>query len=117
MSGGVAPNVIPPNAGAELMFRTVGDYREVRDQLEDAIGSCAVIDDVLVVPPVRLHTVPGFETAVFAYTTDVPFLDAWGTPMLLGPGSITVAHTDEEHLDLAELFRAVDCYESLIATT
>ena len=52
-----------------------------------------------------------------AYTTDVPFLDAWGTPMLLGPGSITVAHTDEEHLDLAELFRAVDCYESLIATT
>ena len=117
MSGGVAPNVIPPSAGAELMFRTVGDYREVRDQLEDAIGSCAVIEDVLVVPPVRLHTVPGFETAVFAYTTDVPFLDAWGTPMLLGPGSITVAHTDEEHLDIAELFRAVDCYESLINGT
>ncbi len=117
MSGGVAPNVIPPSAGAELMFRTVGDFREVRDQLEDAIGSCATIDDVLVVPPVRLHTVPGFETAVFAYTTDVPFLDAWGTPMLLGPGSITVAHTDEEHLEIAELFRAVDCYESLIATT
>jgi len=116
MSGGVAPNVIPPNAGAELMFRTVGDYREVRDQLEDAIGSCASVEDVLVVPPVRLHTVPGFETAVFAYTTDVPFLDAWGTPMLLGPGSITVAHTDEEYLDLAELFRALDCYESLIAS-
>lgn len=115
MSGGVAPNVIPPSASAELMFRTVGDFREVRDQLEDAIGSCATIDDVLVVPPVRLHTVPGIETAVFAYTTDVPFLDAWGTPMLLGPGSITVAHTDEEHLDIAELFRAVDCYESLIA--
>jgi len=117
MSGGVAPNVIPPNASAELMFRTVGDFREVRDQLEDAIGSCATIDDVLVVPPVRLHTVPGFETAVFAYTTDVPFLDAWGTPMLLGPGSITVAHTDDEYLDIADLIRAVGCYESLIAAT
>ncbi len=117
MSGGVAPNVIPPNASAEIMFRTVGNFRDVRHQLENAIGSCATIDDVLVVPQVRLHTVPGFETAVFAYTTDVPFLDAWGTPMLLGPGSITVAHTDEEHLDLAELFRAVDCYASLIAGT
>ena len=40
-------------------------------------------------PPVRLHTVPGFDTAVFSYTTDIPFLSNWGTPLLLGPGSIT----------------------------
>ncbi len=115
MSGGVAPNVIPPNAAAELMFRTVGDYRDVRDLLEDAVGTCATIDDVLVVPPVRLHVEPGFETAVFAYTTDVPFLTHWGTPMLFGPGSITVAHTDAEFIDLDELQRAVDAYERLLA--
>lgn len=117
ISGGVAPNVIPPDAGAELMFRTVGDFREVRDQLADAIGTSATIDDVLVVPPVRLRTVPGFETAVFAYTTDVAFLDAWGTPMLLGPGSITVAHTDAECVEVAELTRAVTAYERLVAGT
>jgi acetylornithine deacetylase len=115
MSGGVAPNVIPPRAAAEVMFRTVGDYREVRDLLEDAIGTCATIDDVLVVPPVRLHTIDGFTTAVFAYTTDVPFLTNWGVPMLLGPGSITVAHTDEESIDLAELDTAVHLYERLLA--
>lgn len=114
MSGGVAPNVIPPNASAELMFRTVGDYREIRDLLEDAVGTCATIEDVLVVPPVRLHIEPGFETAVFAYTTDVPFLTHWGTPMLFGPGSITVAHTDNEYLDLDELNRAVDAYVRLL---
>src|SRR5690606_22663993 len=107
MSGGVAPNVIPANASAELMFRTVGDYHEVRDLLEDAVGTCATVADVLVVPPVRLETMPGFETAVFAYTTDVPFLTHWGAPMLFGPGSITVAHTDEEYVDLDELIRAV----------
>jgi len=115
MSGGVAPNVIPPNASAELMFRTVSDYREVRDLLEDAIGTCATIEDVLVVPPVRLHTIDGFDTAVFAYTTDVPFLTSWGVPMLLGPGSITVAHTDDEFIDLAELDAAVHLYERLLA--
>jgi len=106
--------VIPPTASAELMFRTVGDYREVRDLLEDVVGTCAAIEDVLVVPPVRLHIEPGFETAVFAYTTDVPFLTHWGTPMLFGPGSITVAHTDNEYLDLDELNRAVDAYVRLL---
>lgn len=114
MSGGVAPNVIPAHASAELMFRTVGDFREVRDLLEDAIGTCATIEDVLVVPPVRLHTDPSFDAAVFAFTTDVPFLTHWGTPMLFGPGSITVAHTDGECIEIDELMNAVGAYERLI---
>lgn len=116
ISGGVAPNVIAPAANAELMFRTVGDYLDVRALLAAAAGPMASVEDVLVVPPVRLHTVEGFETAVFAFTTDVPFLDAWGTPMLLGPGSITVAHTDEEGVDIEELSSAADCYARLIAS-
>jgi acetylornithine deacetylase len=115
INGGVAPNVISASAAAELMFRTVGDHRDIRDELIEAVGTSAHVDDVLVVPPVRLHTVPGFETAVFAYTTDIPFLDTWGTPMLLGPGSTTVAHTDAECVEVAELVRAVDAYERLIA--
>ena len=116
ISGGVAPNVIAPIASAELMFRTVGDYLDVRALLADAIASLASVDDVLVVPPVRLHTVDGFDTAIFGYTTDVPFLDAWGTPLLLGPGSVTVAHTDEENIDLDELSAAAGCYAQLIAS-
>ena len=66
------------------------------------------VEEVLEVPPVRLRTFPGFDTAVFAYTTDIPFLDRWGTPLLLGPGSIHVAHTDREHVSVAELEAAVD---------
>ncbi len=114
LNGGVAPNVVSPWATAELMFRTVGDHRFVRDLLEDAVGTTATVDDVLVVPPVRLDVVDGLETAVFAYTTDVPFLSAWGRPMLFGPGSITVAHTDHEYVDIAELVAAVDAYVQLI---
>ena len=45
-------------------------------------------------------TVP---TAVFPFTTDIPLLSAWGQPLLFGPGSILVAHTADEYLDLAEL--------------
>jgi acetylornithine deacetylase len=68
---------------------------------------------VLDIPAVRMHTVPGFETAVFPYTTDVPLLGNWGTPMLLGPGSIHVAHTDEEHVGIDELHAAVGLYAQL----
>lgn len=113
IAGGVAPNVIAPHASAELMFRTVGDYVEVKGLLTDAVGSLASVQDVLVVPPVRLQTVEGYQSAVFAYATDLPFLDRWGTPMLVGPGSITVAHTDAEFVDLGELSKAVECYADL----
>ena len=64
-------------------------------------------------PPIRMHTVPGFESAVFPFTTDVPLLDRWGAPLLFGPGSFLVAHTDDEHLSLSELHAAVDAYERL----
>jgi acetylornithine deacetylase len=53
------------------------------------------------------------ETAVFPFTTDIPLLAAWGTPLLFGPGSILLAHTSQEYLDLAELERAIGHYVTL----
>jgi acetylornithine deacetylase len=112
ISGGVAPNVVPPAAEAEVMFRTVsdaGDIRRAIGALEDRVR----IEHVLEVPPVRLTSVPGFETAVFPYTTDVPFLTAWGQPLLFGPGSIHVAHTDDEFVSIRELTAAVGHYAAI----
>ena len=112
IEGGVAPNVVSPRATAELLFRTVGDGALVRDALGVVAGLVA-IEHVLDIPAVRLHTLPGVETAVFPYTTDVPLLTRWGTPLLLGPGSIHVAHTDEEHVAVDELLQAVALYTSM----
>jgi acetylornithine deacetylase len=113
IKGGVAPNVIPPDADAEVMFRTVGDAEDLRRILVDHLGGLVSIEDVLTVPPVRLTTIPGFETAVFSFTTDIPFLDQWGSPLLVGPGSITVAHTADEYVEIAELENAVGIYAGL----
>jgi acetylornithine deacetylase len=74
------------------------------------------VEEVLELPAVKLHTVPGFETAVFSYFSDIPLLTAWGTPLLLGPGSIHVAHTDREHLRIDELNEAVEVYARLART-
>jgi len=116
INGGVAPNVISPHAEAEVFFRTVGDHDAIRATLASAIDNRVTVTEILELPSVRLHTVAGFDTAVFSYFSDVPFLSNWGTPLLLGPGSIHVAHTDREHVSIAELDQAVEIYARLAAT-
>ena len=91
------------------MFRTVGDAADVRKAMAPLEGRVS-IEHVLEVPPIKMKVVPGFETAVFPYTTDIPFLAAWGQPLLFGPGSILVAHTAYEFVPIPELHTAVDSY-------
>ena len=112
IEGGIAPNVISPHASAELLFRTTGAPDDILRVLAD-LEPLVSVQEVLRVPTVKLHTVPGFATEVFPFTTDVPLLDRWGVPLLFGPGSILVAHTDEEHVAIAELEGAIDTYARL----
>ena len=112
ISGGVAPNVVSPAAEAEVMFRTVGEAAAVRAAMTP-LEALVQIDHVLEVPPVRLRTVTGFDVAVFPYTTDIPFLDRWGEPLLFGPGSIHAAHTADESVSIAELHAAVGHYVTI----
>jgi len=112
ISGGVAPNVISPHAEAELNFRTVGPGHEVLARLAP-LRERVEIEEILEVPPVRMESLPGFEAQAFAFTTDIPLLSAWGRPLLFGPGSIVVAHTDDEHVELAELEAAALRYAAI----
>jgi acetylornithine deacetylase len=110
LAGGVADNVVAPWAEARLMARLVAPADELRATLERWVDGRADITYGSTVPAVRLGTVPGFPTEVVAFATDVPALPSWGTPFLFGPGSIHVAHTDDEYVDVAELRAAVDAY-------
>ena len=112
VSGGIAPNVVSPSAEAELNFRTIGPGTDVLESLTP-LEELVSVEQVLEVPPVRLHTLAGFESAVFAFTTDIPLLSAWGQPLLFGPGSIHVAHTENESIEIAEMDAAVDTYVGL----
>ena len=112
IAGGVAPNVVSPAAEAEVMFRTVSDGSEVRRAVAP-LERRVSIEHVIEVPPIRMTTVPGFDAAVFPYTTDIPFLARWGEPLLFGPGSIHSAHTADEFVSIAELRTAADQYVTL----
>lgn len=113
LSGGVADNVVAPMAEARLMVRLVADAEDVQQRLRRWAEPRASIEFGAMVPPVTLGTVPGFDTTVVAFATDVPCLTRWGTPYLFGPGSIHVAHTDGEYIEVDELARAVDAYVRL----
>jgi acetylornithine deacetylase len=114
IGGGVAPNVVPPAAGAQLLIRTV----EPTDPLKRAIRSL-LADGVTAAFPVEMPfhkagTAPaGWETTVVSYASDLPFLSAWGEGYQLGPGTIRVAHSSQEHIRKADLLQGVELYTRL----
>ncbi len=115
ISGGRAPNVVPDAASAEVMFRLVADAAPLRQAVAKAVQGRAEAREVVCIPPVRLGRLSGFETTVVAYTSDIPALGAgWGKPFLLGPGSIHVAHTLEEHVTKRQLTEAVQLYSKMV---
>jgi acetylornithine deacetylase len=115
ISGGRAPNVVADEAHAEIMFRLVGDAAPVRDAVYEAVAGRAELREVLHTPPFHFSGFDGLPTTVVAFTTDVPSLyETWGTPFLIGPGSIHVAHTAEERIAKQELRDAVALYARMV---
>jgi acetylornithine deacetylase len=110
IEGGRATNVIPDFAKAQLLYRLVAPSEALRRQIVEAVGDRAQVDFVLDIAYMRFRTIPGISTMTASFTTDIPALSNWGEPVLLGPGSILVAHTDDEFLDKRELHEAVDLY-------
>ena len=108
--GGYAPNVIADRAEAQVLVRLVGDSAPIRAALMEAAKGLAEVDFTLEIPFVRLRAVPGLPTMIAKFTTDIPQLSNWGEPLLLGPGSIHVAHTPHERLAKRELLEAVELY-------
>ncbi len=108
--GGYAPNVVADKAEAQVLVRLVSDATPVRTALQEACAGLAEVDFTLEIPFVRLRAVPGLPTMIAKFTTDIPQLSNWGEPLLLGPGSIHVAHTPGEKLAKKELLEAVQLY-------
>jgi acetylornithine deacetylase len=95
------------------MARLVGPVDDVVSAVRRWVGDRAAVDVGVTIPHIHLGTIPGIETSVVAFATDIPALSEWGTPYLFGPGSIHVAHTDDEFIEIAELHCAVQMYERI----
>ncbi len=110
IEGGRAPNVIPDQARAQLLYRLIGPSSKLRGDIENAVRGLAQAEFTLEIPMIRLQTFEGLPTMIAKFTTDIPSLSNWGRPLLVGPGSIHVAHTDGEYVEKKQLTDAVDLY-------
>ena len=114
ISGGVAPNVVPPQAAAQLLVRTVEPTGPLRAAIREQLAPGVSVDFPVELP---FHkgggAPPGWDTTVVSYASDLPFLAPWGEGFQLGPGSIRVAHTADEHILKADLLHGVDLYVQL----
>ncbi|MFZ0318966.1 MAG: M20/M25/M40 family metallo-hydrolase [Candidatus Sulfotelmatobacter sp.] len=113
IEGGRAPNVIPDHAHADLLYRLIGPSQDLRRQILETAGDQVKIDFPLEIPFLRLCTVEALPTMIAAFTTDIPALTNWGEPLLIGPGSIHVAHTEGEFIDKKQLAEAIDLYSAI----
>jgi acetylornithine deacetylase len=114
ISGGTEANIIPGSAESEVMLRLVSDVEPVKRLIADwSHSGGADIEFGSTIPAQRFHVLDGYEVAPVSYTSVIPLLDRWGTPLLFGPGSIHVAHTPDEYVDVDELRASVSTYASL----
>ncbi|NLZ19340.1 MAG: M20/M25/M40 family metallo-hydrolase [Bacteroidales bacterium] len=104
-------NILSPSLGCRLYFRTTfaSDARVTEWVRARASQSLKIVErggDA----PARYLTLPGFPTGPVAFGSDAPHLTNFAQKIICGPGSITVAHRDDEHLSLADFQQAIDNY-------
>jgi len=114
LSGGIGTNVVPPNAEAGIHIRMVSELEPVMKILKKAVKDRGEIDVMSCSLPVKMLEVEGFKQKVVRFTTDIPHLPNWGTPLLLGAGSILDAHTSHEFVLKKDLEKSVGLYENLV---
>ena len=114
ITGGRAANVIPDEAVAQILIRIVENSEPLRRKITEIIGDRCELVIVRDTPVLLMEKLEGYETDVVAFTTDLPSLTNWGRPLLLGPGSISTAHTERECVRKSDLTAAADLYYRLV---
>jgi acetylornithine deacetylase len=114
IEGGVALNVIPPRAEAGIAVRLTTPRGTVEPMLEEIVKTRGKIEVLSCSEPIKMLAVEGFNQKTVRFTTDIPYLTNWGQPLLLGAGSILVAHTKDEFVLKKDLETAVGLYVNLV---
>jgi acetylornithine deacetylase len=114
ITAGRAANVIPDEAVAQILIRVVEDGEPLRKKIIDIVGDRCEFVLIRETPVLIMEKLDGYETDIVAFTTDLPSLTNWGRPLLLGPGSISMAHTERECVKKSDLVAASELYYRLV---
>lgn len=103
-------NVLSPELSCRLYFRTTfASHDEVRSYMElpwEHVSVGFFGGDT----PAKYFTIDGFPSAPVSFGSDAPHLTNFTNRAICGPGTVRVAHRDNEYILLRDLEEAVDMY-------
>jgi acetylornithine deacetylase len=114
LTAGRAANVVPDDAVAQILIRMVENSDSLREKIKQIVGDRCEFVLIRETPVLLMEKLDGYETDIVAFTTDLPSLTNWGRPLLLGPGSISTAHTENECIRKSDLTAAAELYYRLV---
>lgn len=114
IAGGVAPNVLAPHASAQVLFRTVEPTGPLKAAVTAALAPGVTVRAAVELPFHKAPALPGWDTTVVSFASDLPLLSDWGVGYQMGPGSIKVAHTEREYILKQDLLDGVGLYVRLV---
>ena len=109
LSSSNAHNVLSDHVRMKIFFRTTFITHDILlDLIKKYMDSGTEIIENFRHDPIKFETFPGFETGIVSYGTDAPSMPNLGKKILYGPGSILDAHTENEHIKIEDMNKAVD---------
>ena len=100
-------NILSPELSCRIYFRTTfASDQAVCDYMAGVAEASPRGGD----KPAKYVTLPGFESAPASFGTDAPHLTGFGHKIICGPGTVLVAHRDDEHILLSDIDKAVEQY-------
>lgn len=103
--GGEAPNILAAKASADLLVRTLQDSNFL-DRVRELAPANSEVEVLGNTPPDRFPELPGYHHSIVPFGSDAPRLRDLvpdRSVTLMGPGSISVAHTADEHITKDDL--------------
>ncbi|MBR4596581.1 MAG: M20/M25/M40 family metallo-hydrolase [Bacteroidales bacterium] len=109
-------NILSPELTCRLYFRTTFlSHQAVQTWMAGASAPLLTVTPRGGDTPSRYVTLPGFPSGPVAFGSDAPHLTGFGHKIICGPGSIKVAHRDNENVLAADLEAAVEQYVRMAA--
>lgn len=116
LHGGVAANVLAPEAEATLLIRCAAPVDAVVADVRERVGSLVTIEELTRTEPFEFDTLGEEPAAAVPFNTDAHALRPLGaSTALLGPGDMRCAHADRERVSIRALEEGVATYARLAA--
>ena len=108
LSSGNSYNVLPDLVSFKIYFRTThASYQLIETILKNISDEYTSVTKIREDKPFDYHYVEGFGIDTVAFGCDGPCLTGLGKCLLYGPGSIKVAHTEDEFINLSDIEKAI----------